>query len=172
MSKPQERAKKLPDDAIPDSPRWSRRRIARLGVQLLPVAAVLGAVIVLLSSLWSVLAGTSQDAFLGAIVGSAIAFCGALLLQYLGEVVRSWREAEARDRREAGIISALMSELGEAAVVLEANAVNGTTFSVPTDQWLTLRLQVGELWAPNSVFRYSSTYVQLKLLDRLSRDQP
>lgn len=155
----------LPDDTSPHVYQRSWRRRGRRLAQLLPLLIALVAGISAIAVFAGILAGKNQDAFLGAVVGSALAFYGALLVQYLAEVLRSWREVETRERREAGILSALMSELGEVAVVLETNAAGGKSFLAPTEQWLTLRLQVGELWMPNTVFRLSTVYIKIKLLN-------
>ena len=100
---------------------WSPwRRWIRYLLLILPLLLGLGSLVVLVV----VAAGSllSTPAFAGAIVGALIATFGNLLVQYLLALIQNRRAEGERIRREIGITTLLMAELGEALVRMRVNA--------------------------------------------------
>lgn len=99
---------------------------------------------------------------------------GNLLAQYLIALIQERRTRSDRIRREIGITTLLMAELGEAIVRMRVNVAlmrvgSAATLAkldqADTDTWHDVKLDVAQLWMPASVFAVSETYTAIRLVN-------
>lgn len=140
------------------------------GLALLPLVLglfALNALVVIAAS-----AQFSSPAFAGAIVGALIATFGTLLVQYLLALIQERRSRSDRIRREIGIATLLMAELGEALVRMRVNARlmrNGSAGALAnlqeagTKTWDDVKLDAAQFWMPASIFAVSEIYTAIRL---------
>ena len=135
-------------------------------MQLAPLVVGLAA----LAAVLFTVGGLGGAAFFGALVGASVAVYGNLLVQYLGGLFQVWHSDAERQRRELGMVSAITIELADGIVAFEADRDLGHFREAPASTWDTLKLQIGEIYVPETVLGIANVYFRSALLNEKVRE--